>query len=193
MTVNIMIVMLMSFVPTTMAEAEEILGMLEEVMTVVTSTEVASKVFTNKVFNIHNKNINNQQSSKDIFMKENEVVEEEVSSFDSLLLLNINEPSLTKRPLWWWWFTNDVLRKTTKGGTQLDEEDNDVDEEGTEAERRNRNRGIKVRVEGGSLVEERSREEPMHEELYFKTRAPTYTRFAFSLCILWRVKEAILW
>ena len=58
-TVIIMIAMLMSFVPTTMAEAEEILGMLEDVMTVITSTEVASKVFTNKIFNIH-KNKNQQ-------------------------------------------------------------------------------------------------------------------------------------
>ena len=71
-TVIIMIAMLMPFVPTTMAEAEEVLGMLEEVMIVITSTEVASKAFTNKVFNIQNKNDNNQQSSKDIFMKEDD-------------------------------------------------------------------------------------------------------------------------
>ena len=65
---------------------------------------------------------------------------------------------MTTRPLLLWWFTKDVLRRTTGGRTQLDEEDYDVDdEEGTEkaeAERRNRNRGIKVRVKGGSLVEE---------------------------------------
>ena len=30
---------------------------------------------------------------------------------------------MTTRP--WWWFTKDVLRRTTKGGTQLDEEDNE--------------------------------------------------------------------
>ena len=101
-TVIIMIVMLMSFVPTTMAEAEEVLGMFEGVMTVITvSTEVASKVFTNKVFIIQNKN-NNKQSSKDIFMKEGEdvEVEEEVSCFDNLSLLNNrNEPSpMTTRP-----------------------------------------------------------------------------------------------
>ena len=75
-TVIIMIAMLMSFVPTTMTEAEEILGMLEEVMTVIT----VPKVFTNKIFNIHINKNNNQQSSKDIFKKEDEVevVEEEV-------------------------------------------------------------------------------------------------------------------
>ena len=54
MTVIIIIAMLMSIVPTTMAEAEEVLGMFEEVMTKVT---VASKVFTNNVFNVLNKNI----------------------------------------------------------------------------------------------------------------------------------------
>ena len=154
-TVIIMIAMLMPFVPTTMAEAEEVLGMLEEVMIVITSTEVASKAFTNKVFNINNKN-NNQQNFKDIFMKEDEdvEVEEEVSSFDNLLLLNNNESSpMTTRPSLWWWFTKDVLRRTTKEGTQLDEEDYDVDDEEAEAEERNRNRGIKVGVKGGSLVE----------------------------------------
>ena len=59
----------------------------------------------------------------------------------------------TTRPLWW--FTKDVLRRTTEG-TQLDEEDYDVDEEAEEAEdeRRSTNRGIKVRVRGGSLAEE---------------------------------------
>lgn len=197
-TVIVMIFMLMSIVPTTMAEAEEVLGMLEEVMTVVTvSTEVASKVLTNKVFDIHNnKNNKNKESSKDIFMKENEdeVEEEEVSSFDSLLPLlnNNNEPSpmTTTRPSLWWWFTKDVLRRTTTGETQLDEEDYDVDEE---AKAEERNRGIKVRVRGGSLVEERDREEPTQEGLYPKARAPTYTRFASSLCVLWRVREAILW
>ena len=35
--------------------------------------------------------------------------------------------------------------------------------------------------------------EPMQEKLSSKTRALTYTRFAFSLCVLWRVREAILW
>ena len=45
----------MSFVPTTMTEAEEVLGMFEEVMTVIT---VANKVFTNKVFNINRRTIN---------------------------------------------------------------------------------------------------------------------------------------
>ena len=54
-TVIIMIAMLMFFVPTTMAEAEEVLGMFEEVMTVIT---VANKVFTNKVFNINRRTIN---------------------------------------------------------------------------------------------------------------------------------------
>ena len=188
-TVIIIIAMLMSIVPTTMAEAEEILGMLEEVMTVITVSEV---------FNIPIKK--NQQSSKDILMKEGgeEEVEEEVSSFDNLLPLlnnNINEPSpmTTTRPSLWWWFTKDVLRRTTEGRTQLDEEDYDVDEECTEAERRNRNREIKVRVRGGNLVEEGSREEPIQERLYPKTRALTYTRFTSSLCILWRVTEAILW
>ena len=104
-TVIIMIAMLMSFVPTTMTEAEEVLGMFEEVMTVNTvNTEVASKVFTNKAFIILN-NKNNQQSSKDIFTKEVEDVEveeekEEVSCFDNLSLLNNrNEPSpMTTRP-----------------------------------------------------------------------------------------------
>ena len=70
------------------------------------------------------------------------------------------------RPLLWWWFTKDILRRTTEGETQLDEEDYDVDEEGTEeteAERRNTNRGIKVRVKGGSLVEEGGREKPMQK------------------------------
>ena len=75
-TVILMIFMLTPFVPTTMAEAEEVLGMLEEVMTVITvSTEVASKVFTNKIFSIQNKN-NNQQSSKDIFTNEDDEVED---------------------------------------------------------------------------------------------------------------------
>ena len=170
---------------------------LEEMMPRV---NVASKVFTSKSFIILNDN--NQQSSKDIFMKEDdEVVEEdeevEMSSFDSLLLDSNNEPPSTKRPSWWWWwFTKDVLRRTTKE-TQLDEEDYYVDdEEGTEkaeAKRRNTNRGIKVRVEGGILVEEGSREEPMQERLYPKARAHTYTRFTSSLCVLWRVREAILW
>ena len=121
MTVIIMISMFMSIVPTTMAEAEE--KMFEEVITV--NTEVASKVFINKVFNIINNN-NNQQSSKDIFMKENEDEEEEVSCFDNLPLLNNNnEPSMTTRPSLLWWFTKDVLRRTTEGRTQLDEEDNE--------------------------------------------------------------------
>ena len=188
-TVIIMIFMFMPIVPTTMAEAEEDLGMLEGVMTVNT---IASKVFTNKIFSIQNDN--NQQSSKDIFIHEDDEEEEEVSSFDSLPLLNNNnEPSpMMTRPSLWWWFTKDVLRRTTEGRTQLDEEDND-DEEGTEAEERNTNRGIKVRVGGGSLVEERDREEPTQERLYPKARALTYTRFASSLCVLWRVREAILW
>ena len=136
MTMIIMIAMFMPFVPTTMAEAEEVLGMFEEVMIVITSTEVASKAFI-----IQNKN-NNQERSKDIFMNEDEDVEEEVSSFDSLsLLLNNNNESspMTTRPSWGW-FTKDVLRRT-KGRTQLDEEDYDVDEEGAETERKNRNRG----------------------------------------------------
>ena len=47
-TVIIMIAMLMSIVPTTMAEVEEILGMLEEVMTVITANTFASKVFTTR-------------------------------------------------------------------------------------------------------------------------------------------------
>ena len=84
MIVIIMIFMLMAFVPTMMTKAEEVLGMLEGVMTVIT---VANKVFTNKVFSIHqNNNNNNQQSSKDIFMKEDEdeIEEEGVSCFDSL-------------------------------------------------------------------------------------------------------------
>ena len=96
---------------------------------------------------------------------------------------------MTTRP-WWWWFTKDVLRRTTKE-TQLDEEDyyDEEDEEGTEeteAERRSTsaNRGIKVRVGGGSLVEEGSREEPTQERLYPKARALTYTRFTSSLCVL---------
>ena len=127
-------------------------------------------------------------------MKEDE--EEGASSFDSLLLLNNNEPSLTTtRPLWWWWFTKDVLRRTTKGGTQLDEDNNEDEEcaEEAEAEERNKNREIKVRVRGGSLVEERDREEPMQERLSPKTRAHTYTHFTSSLCVLWQVREAILW
>ena len=142
-------------------------GMFEEVMTVITSTEVASKVFINKVFSIQN-----NQSSKDIFMNEDD--EEEVSSFYSLSLLNNNEPlPLTTRPLWWW-FTKDVLRRTTEGGTQLDEEDNDKDEEGAEeveAERRSisANRGIKVRVRGGSLVEERRQGGACKRENYART------------------------
>ena len=104
--------MFMPFVPTMMATMEG--GMFEEVMTKVT--------VANKIFNIQN----NQQSSKDIFMNEDDEEEEEVSSFDSLSLLNNNEPSpMTTRPLWW--FTKDVLRRTTEG-TQL-EEDYDVDEE----------------------------------------------------------------
>ena len=144
-TVIIMIAMLMSFVPTTMAEMEEIIGMFEEVMTVNT--------LANKIFIIILNNKNNQQSSKDIFMKEDEDdVEDEVSSFDSLSLLNNNNelPLTTTRPLLLWCFTKDVLRRTTKG-TQL-EKDNDDEE--AKAEERNRNRGIKVRVRGGSLIEE---------------------------------------
>ena len=86
----------MSIVPTTIAEMEEIIGMFEEVITI--NTEVASKVFTNKIFNIHIHKKNNQQNSKDIFMNErededdeNEEEEEEVSCFDSLsLLINNN-------------------------------------------------------------------------------------------------------
>ena len=184
MTVIIMIAMLMSFVPTMMTTMEG--GMFEEVMTVIT---VANKVFTNKVFNILIKDNNNQQSSKDVFTNEDEVeeVEDEVSCFDSLsLLLNNNNepPPMTTRPLWWW-FTKDVLRRTTKGRTQL-EKDNNEDKEGAkaEAERRNTNREIKVRVRGGSLVEERSREEPMQEKLSPKARSPKYTRFTSSLCVL---------
>ena len=65
-----MIAMLMSIVPTTMEEMEEMLGMFEQMMTVIT---VASKVFTNKIFIIQKKN--NQQSSKDIFKNEDEDVE----------------------------------------------------------------------------------------------------------------------
>ena len=167
LTVIIMIVMFMSFVPTTMAEAEEVLEMFEEVMTVITSTEVASKVFIIQ---------SNNQSSKDIFMKENEdeIVEEEVSCFDSLLFLS-NKPSpMTTRPLWWW-FTKDVLRRTT--ATQLDEEG----AEEAEAERRNTNRGIKVRVKG-SLVEEGGWEEPTQEKLYPKTRAHVHTFRFFFMC-----------
>ena len=169
-TVIIIIAMLMSFVPTTMAEAEEILGMLEEVMTDITvNTEVASKVFTNNVFSIHKKN--NQQNFKDIFMKEDEVdVVEKVSSFDSLSLLNNNEPSMmTTRPLSLWWFTKEVLRRTTEEGTQLDEEENEGAE--AEAERRSTNRGIKVRARGGSLVEEGAMEE------FEKERTTLHTRF----------------
>ena len=60
----------MSIVPTTMEEMEEMLGMFEQMMTVIT---VASKVFTNKIFIIQKKN--NQQSSKDIFKNEDEDVE----------------------------------------------------------------------------------------------------------------------
>ena len=48
-----------------MEEMDEILGMLEEVMTVITVITIASKVFNIQVFNILN-----NQSSKDIFMKE---------------------------------------------------------------------------------------------------------------------------
>ena len=187
MTVIIMIAMLMSIVPTTMAEAEEVLRIFEEVMTVIT---VASKVFINKVItNIH-KNNNNQQSSKDIFMNESEVeIEEEVSSFDDLLLLNNNnEPSsMTTRPSLLWWFTKDVLRRTTEGRTQLDK-----DEEGAEAEAEQRSTNREIKVRGGSLVEEGSREESTQERFYPKMRTPTYTRFASSLCVLWQVKEAIL-
>ena len=128
-------------------------------------------------------------------MKEDEDEEEWASSFDNPPFLNNNnEPSsmTTTRPLLWW-FTKDVLRRTTEGRTQLDEEDDEEGTEEPEAERRNTNRGIKVRVRGGSLVEERDREEPMQERLYPKACVPTYTCFAFSLCVLWRVREAILW
>ena len=65
--------------------------------------------------------------------------------------------------------------------------------EEAEAEWRNTNRGIKVRIGGGSLVEEGGREEPTQEKLSPKTRALTYTHFTSSLCVLWRVREATLW
>ena len=176
----------MFIVPTTMTEAEEVLGMFEEVITVMTiNTEVASKVFTNKVFNIHN-----NQSSKDIFMKENEdeeEEEEEVSSFDNLLsLLNNNNklsPMTTTRPLWWW-LTKDVLRRTTE--TQLDEEDYDVDD--IDDESVEENDGGKRRDKGEGI-----RWEEPRQELSLKARAHTSTRFTSSLCVLWRVREAILW
>ena len=128
-------------------------------------------------------------------MKENDEEEEEVSSFDSLLLLNNNGPSpmMTTRPLWWWWwFTKDVLRRTTGGRTQLDEEDYDKDEE-AEAEQRNTNREvIRVKVRGGSLVEE-GKGRSLCRKGFIPRRALTHTRFASSLCVLWRVREAILW
>ena len=82
---------------------------------------------------------------------------------------------MTMRPLLLW-FSKDVPRRTKR--TQLDEEDYDVDEE-AEAEWRNTNRGIKVRVRGGSLVEEGSREEPTQERLYPKTRARISFHFFF--------------
>ena len=103
-------------------------------------------------------------------MKENEaevveVEEEEVSSFASSLLLNNNELLPPRKP--WWCFTKDVLRRTTEGRTQL-EEDNNEDEECSEeadTEQRNTIRGIKARVRGGSLVEEGGREEPGKERI----------------------------
>ena len=133
---------------------------------------VVNKVFTNKIFSIHN----NKQSSKDIFMKEGEVIEvERVSSFDNLLLHNNNNNKplpMTTRPLLLWCFTKGFLRRITEGRTQLDEED-DIDDESVEE-----NDGRKRRDKG----EGKRWEKPRQEELSLKARAHVHTFHFFFMC-----------